>query len=309
VRRTAWTIRVAFLLVSALLLVAAVQVRRDSEATVPELARLSGVTGQRQPISFQVNHDGQPEAFATTLWSQCPGDEYRTNWAPADGAPVRFRWTGRWMTVREESSFTYEDGVHGSVVSGMTAEARNGRIEGFARSVWRFERDGTEYMACDSGFVPFAAGPHAGSRVERMAEVRDPVTLYPIAPKRPRPESFAQARFVLRTDATCLRAYWPVRRARTRRAYVRAHAAQLAALLRLGQPPEARSIYRRWLRNFDIRIDLERRQLRLQRRGDLAAAASLAARIATLKAQGNAAGIAFGLRSCTANGPTGAPKS
>lgn len=70
---------------------------------------------------------------------------------------------------------------------------------------------------------------------------------------------------------------------------------------------EAEGTYDRWLGNFDRRVELERRQLDLIRRGDLGAAASLAARIPTLEAQGDADGIAFGLRACVSDGPAGAP--
>ena len=142
--------------------------------------------------------------------------------------------------------------------------------------------------------MPFATGPHAESRLERVARFTQPITLYPNTPEARRPASFAQRRFLLRVDRACGRLV---------------QGGQLAALRHLGQPPEAGSTYRRWLRNLDRRIDLEGRQLQLWQRRDFAGAASLAARIATLRAQGNAAGIAFGLRSCTSEGPTGAPKS
>jgi len=127
--------------------------------------------------------------------------------------------------------------------------------------------------------------------------------------------------FVLVVDQTCRRTERElretIRRARRREradwgaqpAYVRGHAAQLAALRALGRPPEAEAVYDRWLGNFDRRVELERRQLDLIRRGDLAAAASLAARISTLKAQGDATGIAFGLRGCVSDGPAGGPSS
>jgi hypothetical protein len=169
--------------------------------------------------------------------------------------------------------------------------------------------------------VPFATGEGAASRVARVARARDPVALYPTAPQARRPGSFRQVWFVLGVDETCRRTdrelRETIRRARRREradwgaqpAYVRGHAAQLAALRALGRPPEAEAIYDRWLGNFDRRVELERRQLDLIRRGDLAAAASLAARISALKAQGDATGIAFGLRACASYGPAGAPSS
>jgi hypothetical protein len=323
VRRTVWRIRIAFVLVSAALLVAAVQARRDSEEPGGgDLARLAGVTGQRQEISFRVDQGGRPQALATLLWAQCPGvREQRTAWTPADGVPVAFVWHGDWLRVSEDKSFAYANGVRGVSTVTMTAHADGKSIDGFMRSRWRFERNGREYTACDSGYVPFAAGPDAESRLARIAQAREPVTLYPTTPERRRPGSLEQLRFLLDVDHTCTRTYWALREAERRathqpgghwramRAYVRAHAAQLAALRRLGQPPETEDTYLRWLRNFDRRVALERHQLSLLRWYHLDRAAKLQARIATLKARGNATGLAFGMRACPSIGPTGAPKS
>jgi hypothetical protein len=322
VRAALW-IRIAFLLLSAALLVAAVQVRRDADAKggVPEGTRLTGITGQRQAIMFAVDSAGGPQFLKTRIWAQCPGPrEHRTDWAPADAA-IPYSRQGEWVFVQEEKSFSYRNGARGKATVGMGAQVRSGRIDGFARAVWRFERNGREYTVCDSGQVPFAAGARAGSRLERVARVRGPVTLYPTKPERRRAHSVAQLRFVLAVDDTCTRTYLEMREAirrarhrfgddwRAQRAYVRAHKAQLFALVRLGEPPENQAIYRRWLGNFDKRVELEWRQFLLLRRGELDRAASLAARIATLKAGGNAAGLAFGLRPCVSNGPEGAPKS
>lgn len=104
------------------------------------------------------------------------------------------------------------------------------------RSVWRFERHGAEYMVCDSGCVPFVAGPGAEARLARVTPVGRPWTLYPAGPEHRRPRSVAQRRFVERVDDTCGRIsaelQAAVRRARRggwnywreQRAYVRGHA-------------------------------------------------------------------------------------
>jgi hypothetical protein len=315
-------VRIGFLLLSAVLLVAALQVRRDADAesASPQIERLSGMTGQRQAIAFSVDHRGRPRFPTTRIWAKCPGNqEYPTDWAPTDGA-VQFRRQGERLFVREDGTFADANGWRNFAAS-MTAHVRQARVEGFVRAVWRFERDGHAYTACDSGYVPFATGEGAASRLARVARARDPVALYPTAPQARRPGSFRQVWFVLGVDETCRRTdrelRETIRRARRREradwgaqpAYVRGHAAQLAALRALGRPPEAEAIYDRWLGNFDRRVELERRQLDLIGRGDLAAAASLAARISALKAQGDATGIAFGLRACASYGPAGAPSS
>lgn len=321
--RLALLVRIGFLLLSALLLVAALQVRRDADAESagPQGEALTGMTGQRQTITFGVDERGRPRFLTTRIWAQCPGtQEYPTDWTPRD-AVVPFRRQGEWLFVQTDGSFTDANGARRFATTTMTAHVRQGRVEGFVRAVWHFERDGRASTACDSGYVPFATGEGAASRLARVTRVPDPVALYPTAPQARRPRSFRQVWFVLGVDETCRRTdrelRETVRRARRREradwgaqpAYVRGHAAQLAALRALGRPPEAEAIYDRWLGNFDRRVTLERRQLDLIRRGDLAAAASLAARISALKAQGDAAGIAFGLRACASDGPVGAPSS
>jgi hypothetical protein len=307
-------IRIGFLLLSAVLLVAALQVRRDADAQSagPQIERLTGITGQRQAIAFSVDERGRPRFPTTRIWAQCPGNqEYPTDWAPTDGA-VKVRRQGGWLFVREYGSSTDANGARGFAIT-MTAHVRQARVEGFVRAVWDFRPNGHAFTACDSGYVPFATGEGAASQLARVARVRDPVTLYPTAPQPRRPRSFRQVSFVLVVDQTCRRTdrelREAIRRARRRGrvdwgpqpAYVRGHAAQLAALRALGRPPEAEAIYDRWLGSFARRVELERRQLALIRRDDLDAAASLAARISTLKAQGDAAAIAIGLRACPSN--------
>jgi hypothetical protein len=169
--------------VSAAVLLSALQARRDSDATGSEPGRVSGITGQRQAVEFRMDGDHRPRAVATVLWGQCPGArEQRTDWTPADGAPVEFRQHGERLRVREDKSFEYGNGVRGLASVTMVARATGTRIEGHMRALWRFERDGREYMVCDSGYVPFAAGSRAESRLSRVAPVRAPWTLYPTAP-------------------------------------------------------------------------------------------------------------------------------
>jgi hypothetical protein len=297
-----------------------VQARLGDDAG-DEAGSIAGVTGQRQAISFQMNDAGRPRSLATVLWAQCPGQrEQKTGWTPSDGAPVPFRLRDGRLRVRETKPFEYANGVSGFASGAMDARVKGDRIDGRMRAVWRFTRHGRTYAVCDSGHVPFAAGHDSKARLAGVAPVREPWTLYPVGPSERLPLSFARLRFAGQVDDTCTRTYWALRHAdrqarrrgggywRVRAAYVRAHVVQLVALRRLGQPPDSEDVYRRWLANFGQRVDLEGRQLVLLRRGDLAEAASLDARIATLKARGNAEGLEFGLRRCVSTGPTGAPK-
>jgi hypothetical protein len=323
VRAALW-FRIGFLLLSGVLLFAAVQVRRDAEAEGdgPRGTRLTGVTGQRQTISVEVDELGRPRFLTTRIWTQCPGwPEQRLDWAPMVGVLASILWAHDSLRIREDKSFTYDNGDRGFASATLDGRSVGGRIEGSMRSVWRFERHGAEYMVCDSGYVPFVAGAGAEARLARVTPVRRPWTLYPAGPEHRRPRSLAQLGFVTRVDDTCGRTYADLREAtrrarrrggdywRVERAYVRAREAQLRALLRLGDPPGNKAVYRRWIGNVDMRVELEHRQLDLISRGDLAAGASLEARLATLKARGNAAGLAFALKACTSNGPFGAPKS
>jgi hypothetical protein len=237
------------------------------------------------------------------------------------GAVPAIRWAYDPLRVSQDKSLTYDSGDRGSISTTLQGHSVGGRIEGSMRSVWRFERHGAEYMVCDSGYVPFVAGVGAAARLRRVTPVRQPWTLYPAGPEHRRPRSVAQRRFARRVDDACGRTYAELQAAvrrtklggvdywRGQRAYVRGHDAQLFALKGLGGPPKNKATYRRWLGNFDTRVELEQRQLDLMSQGDRAAAGSLAARLATLKARGNAAGLAFGLSGCVSNGPLGAPKS
>jgi hypothetical protein len=296
---------------------AAVQARSDRD---DRQARFGGITGQRQTIDIDFD-DSRPRSLKTRLWAECPGQrEQRTDWTPADGAPVRFRVDGDRMRIRETKSFDYSNGVHG--IASVTLEGRMEwpGAEGTMRALWRFSRGGREYMVCDSGNVPFATGPDARARLARVAPIREPWTLYPARPERRIQLPFGRLRFAGRVDQVCIQTYGAQReemrrvalrggrRLRVRGAYVRTHADQLRALMRVTAPPEIEDSYLRWLETFGKRVALERRQLGLLRRGELAAAASIEARIAARKARGNAIGLAFGLGPCVSTGPNGAPK-
>jgi hypothetical protein len=323
VGRYGTAVRLGALLLMAGTLVAGIYARRQEDGPTD---RIAGLTGQRQRIDFRVQADGRPDGFVATIFSQCPTDAERPGtWSPADNAPVPFVWHGRRLTVRESKTFAYGDGSTGVARNTMQATTAHGRIEGSMRSVWRFAREGNEYLVCDRGYVPFTAGDSFSDHLSRVGPVRRPWTLYPARPDPHRSLSPSRWLFAKRVDRTCLRTYrnlqdasdeaarrWqdaPDGRVLAEGVYVQYHAAQLTAIAQLGDAPADRSTYSAWLGNFGRRVALERRQLVLLRRRDLAGAAALEARLATLKARGNAAGIAFGLVTCVSTGPQGAPKS
>jgi hypothetical protein len=327
VRRYVWA---GILVFAAIGLVGALQLRASADPTPHELHALQGLTGQRQPIEFLVDPDGQPRSFSIEIYNQCPDDEWRTRWSPADGHPVQFEIRGRRLVpfrlregrllVREAGDFSYDRGRRGTGTMIMRARVTDSGVEGYIRSVWRFEREGEAYTACDSGNVPFAAGPRHIERLTLVPRAHEPWSLYPAAPIVSSPRSVD--RFAARVDRACGGTYaglqrWrryaarqvgrrPDRAALLRSLYVRGHAAQLETLVRLGPPPAARGTYERWLLNFRRRLEVERHQVLAMERGELAAAARDAATLAVMKARGNAIGLAFGLVTCTSNGPTGA---
>jgi hypothetical protein len=304
-----WIVRVGLLLAAAGLMVAAIDARQDLESERDETRAVSGVTGQRQGIVFDLDEDGRALVFHTTLYHHCSGgDEWETSWSPADGAPVPFEQRGVSLRVREAAERDYGDEGTGRGVATMVARVTRRGVEGRMRSVWRFRRQGEEYAVCDTGFVPFVAGPAARLRVGRMEPVAEPWSVYP-EPLEYRPLiSPTQRLFASHVDWVCLQTSNRRPAGGGFGAYVRWHADQLAALRRLGRPPEGWVSHGRWLANFERRVELERRELAALRRGDFGAAARMAVTIATLKAEGNLAGLGFGLRRCTSNGPTGAPK-
>ena len=131
----------------------------------PPLRRMTGLTGQRQLIDFQLDASGRPHAFSVELSAHCPRSHDRsTRWAPVDGRQVTFRWRANRLRTTERKSFRYGGGVTGSARTWLVARAVDGRIEGWLRAGWRFRRDGVEYATCDSGFVPFAAGRNSAAR-------------------------------------------------------------------------------------------------------------------------------------------------
>jgi hypothetical protein len=307
-RRRLWIARVVFLVAAAGLMVAAIDARQDYEDGPTR--SVAGITGQRQAIHFDLDDDGRARSFTTVLYHHCSnGYEWDSSWYPSHDGPVPFEWRGDRLEVREPSESHSDDGSSGRGVATMTARETRTGIEGRMRSVWRFEIQGDEYAVCDTGFVPFAAGPGAEQRVGRIEPDAEPWSAYPPPVGAATQLSTAQRVFAARVDRVCLRAWRERPVGRWFGAYVRWHAGELAALRRLGRPADGWLSYGRWLANFERRVGLERRQVAALRDGDLRAAARLSVTIATLKAAGNVEGLGFGLRACTSNGPTGAPRS
>ncbi len=136
----------------------------------------------------------------------------------------------------------------------------------------------------------------------------------PAAPPATGSVSRARRRFIARVDATCVRTADRGRAAQTAyarrvagrpdarelvtRFSVRRHRGQYRALRRLGDPPEARLAYRRWLQNLDARVRLEASYAPLMRAGRAAEAQTAALQVSALKARGDVLGRGFGLRLC-----------
>jgi hypothetical protein len=137
---------------------------------------------------------------------------------------------------------------------------------------------------------------------------------YSPAPSATGSVSRARRRFIARADATCARSSDRGRAAQTAyarrvagrpdarelvtRFSVRRHRGLYRALRRLGDPPEARLAYRRWLQSLDARVRLEASYAPLMRAGRAAEAQTAAQQVSALRARGEVLGRRFGLRLC-----------
>jgi len=148
-------------------------------------------------------------------------------------------------------------------------------------------------------------------------------TALPKVPSLAKNASPSRMRFIRRVDATCADTYaagirrseamalklgdGPQAQLRVYGDYLDWHAAQVAAVRRLGPPPEAAGLYRAWLENMARREALERRALSRHVAGKRAAAARDYAQVGRLKQAGDLAGRRFGLQRCTSGGSERTP--
>jgi hypothetical protein len=284
---------------------------------------LGGETDQGHHLEVELDGEGRAIAFATTVESHCKGGTTWTlTWAPGEGDAV-FNQRGDRLVVRETIDRPEPDGRLSRIGAVMTAQIGAGRVGGEIRLVSRIHQGGREVQACDSGSVQFAAGVDAGQRLADALPPRPPSGwYYPRVPSLAGEVSPARARFIRATDDTCVRTYPPVARAydavmayaadparqlAAYAAYVDAHAEQLRALERLGDPPDGARLHARWLGNMRLRIRLERAELRAAWAGDHERVRAIDRRIGRLKMRGNEVGQHFGLTVCTSNGPDRTP--
>src|SRR5215207_5265984 len=143
-------------------------------------------------------------------------------------------------------------------------------------------------------------------------------TALPHLPSLAKDASPARIRFIRRVDATCADTYaagikrseamalklgeGPQAQLRVYADYLDWHAAQVAAVRRLGPPPEAAGLYGAWLENMARRVALERRALSRHVAGKRAAAARDYAQVGRLKQASDLAGRRSGLQRCPASG-------
>ncbi len=171
--RYVWIVRIGFLVLSAALLVPALNARRAADGSAPARHQIRGTTAQGQPISFQVDDgSGRPYSFVTQIRSRCLGKRQRDIWAPADEPPAEFAWDDGRLTVRERKAYPYDDGGVWRMAASMRASATAAGLAGQIRLVWRYRR-GAQSALCDSGLVRFRAGDHAPRR-QAGAATHDP---------------------------------------------------------------------------------------------------------------------------------------
>jgi hypothetical protein len=185
VRRWVWGIRVGFLAVAAVLLVGAVQMRREYEDgldhdiapdAVPEskvLQAVPGVTGQGKAIDVDFDAAGRPRQVYTTYTTWCSmGYELDHGWLASDGGGDRFEWEGDRLRVRTEETevFAAEDGGDRlrKIVTMRARVSGDRQVDGVIRGIWHYTSPrGRPVARCDSGPVAFAAGGDARRRLAK----------------------------------------------------------------------------------------------------------------------------------------------
>lgn len=78
---------------------------------------------------------------------------------------------------------------------------------------------------------------------------------------------------------------------------------QLAAFKALGEPPERKELFEKWLRNVETRVELQKKRIARLRAGDSQAVRQLAWDSYELKREANITGRRLGSTICTSNGP------
>lgn len=159
-RKYVWIVRVVFLAVSALLLVGAVQLRREHEQGT-DLRPVYGLTSQGEKIEVALDGEGRPRKLDMMLWTRCSdGEDFALPWfAHEDRAS--FHWSGERLRVRESGRRAYPDQWEARF--DLTLRARispDDAFEGYASGTWRWihRRRGT--TTCRSRTVEFASAEH-----------------------------------------------------------------------------------------------------------------------------------------------------
>jgi hypothetical protein len=165
VRKWVWGIRVGFLAVAAVLLVGAVQMRREYEGEARSLHEISGLTSQNERVRLQLDEADQLWEVSTTLTPYCSwGDDRPVRWRLSRTASG-FSKHGEELRVHSPGEVTLGNGHRERAHFTLHARVAGDELDGVIRVFSRFGRDGERRWVCDTGPVLFAAGEDAGHRL------------------------------------------------------------------------------------------------------------------------------------------------
>ena len=159
-RKYVWIIRLVFLAALALLLVGAVQLRREHEQGT-DLRPVYGSTSQGEKIEFALDGEGRPRKLDVLLGTRCSdGERFAVHWfAHEDRA--RFQWAGERLRVRQSGRRPYPD--QRDARFDLTLRARispDDALEGYATGTWRWLHPRWGTTTCRSRAVEFASADH-----------------------------------------------------------------------------------------------------------------------------------------------------
>jgi hypothetical protein len=118
VRTYAWIARIAFLGVAAILLVGAVQVRREHQSggdvRLPRFERVAGVMSTDGRVEFWLGADGLPRRLGLHVKMTCADRDRTMNWTWVNRPGARLRREGAWFELRHAGPRRYPDGWRGT---------------------------------------------------------------------------------------------------------------------------------------------------------------------------------------------------
>jgi hypothetical protein len=209
------------------------------------LPRLAGKTTQGANFHLTLGDDGRVLAVRTRITGSCTHDQtWSTGWLAVEGHGLHFSRVGRNFVTRGYWEWRYASaGIAHLALTLRGTFTGQGSAQGTVRLVTRFYNGPTQSYACDSRDVAWAVGHDAPERLRHVTLGRVVGYYYPSVPSLARPLDAKRQRFIERADAICARLIAQAPGPDDRRVFRRLS----KALRGLGEPPDGRHDYARWL--------------------------------------------------------------